>query len=145
MKKYVVDASVVLTGILENQKTVVDEVREYFVQAEGNKLELYSSSFLKMEVCNGLRFNEKDLSKSTKLLSVFFKLPIKFIDFNHALYEESLSTSYKLNATVYDTSYHILAKAHNAVFLTCDEEYYKKAKGLGDIELIADFEKTLDF
>ncbi len=136
MKKYVVDASVVLRGILEVKKAVVDEIREYFVQAEGNKLELHSQSFLKMEVANGIRFNEKDASKSTKLLDVFFKLPIKFVDLNQTLYEESLLISYKLGTTVYDTSYHILAKAHGAVFLTCDEEYYRKAKALGDVELI---------
>ncbi len=136
MKKYVVDASIILTEILESRKEIADQIKEYLISAEKEKIELFSTVFLKMEVANGIGFNEKDIPKASRLLKVFFKLPIRFITIDNVIYEESLSTSYKLGTTVYDTSYHILAKAQNATFLTCDENYYKKAKSLGDIELI---------
>jgi predicted nucleic acid-binding protein len=136
MKKYVVDASVILTEVLDSRKELSDSIKKYLISAEKGKIELYSSEFLKMEVANGIRFNEKDISKARKILRISLKLPIKFILLDPAIYEESLSISFKLGTTVYDTSYHILAKAQNATFLTCDEEYYKKAKSLGDIELI---------
>lgn len=136
MKKYVVDASVILTEILESRKGVVDQIKEYLISAEKRKIELFSTSFLETEVANGIRFSEKNQQKASKLLKVFFKLPIKPIALESVLYDEILLVSYKLGTTVYDTSYHILAKAQNAIFLTCDEDYYKKAKSFGDVELI---------
>jgi|SRR3989339_1225139 len=136
MKRYVIDASVVLVGILESRKGLVEKTRSLFLMAKEDGCELISSQFLKIEVSNGIRFNERDVDKANRLLNGFFNLPINFVSLSKSLYEQSLSSSYKLGTTVYDTSYHILAKAQGATFLTCDEEYYKKAKSIGDIELL---------
>lgn len=136
MKKYILDASVVLAVILESGEGLVEKVKDVFKASVKGKVKLSSSHFLKLEVANGIRFNEKDEAKAQKLYEGFFGLPIKFIDFNESLYKQSLQTAYDLGTTVYDTSYHILAKSQNAVFLTCDEKYYQKAKDLGGIELI---------
>ena len=136
MIRYVIDASVVLVALLESRKDLVDNAKKIFLSAKNGRVELVSSSFLKMEVANGLRFNEKDSEKATKIYRGFLDLPIKFISLSKNLYQKSLFNAYKLGTTVYDTSYHILAKARNATFLTCDEDYYQKAKGLGDIKLL---------
>lgn len=136
MNRYVVDASIVLVGLLESRESLVKKIKEIFLSAKKGKCVLISSSFLKIEVANGLRFNERDITKAGKLLNGFLDLPIKFISLNDVLYEQSLFKSYEFGTTVYDTSYHVLAKANGAIFLTCDEEYYKKAKSLGDIELL---------
>src|SRR3990167_503138 len=136
MKKYVVDASVVLVGLLESRADLVEKVKNVFKSSAEVKVKLLSSQFLKIEVANGIRFNERNETKARKLFEGFFDLPIKFVELNESLYDQSLQTSYDLGTTVYDTSYHILAKTQNAIFLTCDEDYYKKAKSLGDIELI---------
>lgn len=136
MNRYVVDASIVLVGLLESRKSLVKEIKDIFLSAKKGKCELISSPFLKIEVANGLRFNERDVAKANKLLNGFFDLPIKFISLNTVLYEQSLSKSYEFGTTVYDISYHVLAKAQGAIFLTCDEDYYQKAKNFGDIELL---------
>lgn len=88
MKKYVIDASVVLTAIVgKKEKTAV-----YF----------------------------------KKILVAVSWVQIKGV----------LELAYDLGTTVYDASYHYLARFLDAVFLTCDKEYYEKAKNIGNIELI---------
>lgn len=136
MKKYVLDASAVLVLVLENRDSLVEKVKTIFKSSAAGKAKLISSQLLKLEVANGIRFNEKDETKAQRLYKSFFDLPIKFIDLSESLYNQSLKISYNLGTTVYDTSYHILAKSQNAIFLTCDEKYYNKAEKLGNIELV---------
>ena len=100
------------------------------------KVELLSQKLLTLEVANGFRFGTSEVSEALKYFNVFLKLPIKYFSPTETQQRKVIEVSYDLGTTVYDTSYHILAKAHNAIFLTCDEDYYKKAKDLGDINFL---------
>jgi len=133
---YLLDASVVVRYLLSSSEEVAKRLPLLLRGVKDSKFKLYSSFLLSLEVCNSLRFSLADKQKLETVLSKLFKLPIKYLKLTNAQLAEAASLSYDLGTTVYDTSYHILAKAHNAIFLTCDEDYYKKAKDLGDIELI---------
>lgn len=135
--KYVVDASVILSSLLEQEKGTHKKSEKILKLAELGKVELMSHSLLSLEVANGLRFKGKDSDIIKGLYKTFLELPINIIELTSSQCEETLSISYELGTTVYDTSYHILAKAYGATFLTSDREYFKKAKKLGDIELIS--------
>ena len=136
MRKYVIDASIVLTALLESRKEILDKIKDFLLLVEKGKIEAISTPFLKIEVANGLRFNVNNSTKAVELFDGFLALPLKYQKLDNSLYEESMYISYKIETTIYDTLYHVLAKAQNATFLTCDENYYKKAKNLGDIELL---------
>lgn len=136
MKRYVIDASIVLAALLESRKSVLGKIKRFLSLIESGKIEAFSTPFLKTEVANGLRFNEENPTKAVKLFDGFLTLPIEYQKISAPLYEESIFLSYKLGTTVYDTLYHVLALDQNATFLTCDEDYYKKAKSLGEIELV---------
>lgn len=136
MKYYLIDASVVLKSIFKESGSVAKRFEKVLEEASRMKAEVISSKFLIMEVTNGIRFSEKDRVVSEKYLEAFLELPIKYLTLSKEQYKKALEVSYELGTTVYDTSYHILSKAHNAIFLTCDEDYYLKAKNLGDIELV---------
>lgn len=136
MKKCVLDASIILVSLLESNKKILDQINKYINWIQRNKLEAISVRFLKSEVANGLRFGLDDPEKAVKFFNGFIVLPIKYQRLSTPLYEEAIYLAFKYKTTVYDTLYHVLAKVHGAVFLTCDAEYYKKAKDLGDIELI---------
>ncbi|MDP3994932.1 MAG: type II toxin-antitoxin system VapC family toxin [bacterium] len=136
MKKYVVDASFVLKSLLKENKSVYFVFRRTFKKARLNKIKMFAPSFILSEVANAIRYSTKDTKEALSTFDDFLSLPINFIDLDGLDYKKVIEISYTQNTTVYDTSYHVLAKAQNAVFLTCDEEYYKKAKSLGDIELI---------
>lgn len=136
MITYVVDASVILTSLLQTRFDVLKKVNKYFTLLAKGEIKMISTNFLKTEVANGLRFNLKDAEMAVKFFNDFCDLPIEIHKLSASLYEEGIYKSFKYNTTVYDTLYHILALDQRAVFLTCDEDYYKKAKRLGDIELV---------
>jgi len=133
---YILDASVVVRYLLSSSEEAAKRLPLLLRGVKDSKFKLYSSFLLSLEVCNSLRFSLADKQKLETVLSKLFKLPIKYLKLTNAQLAEATSLSYDLGTTVYDTSYHVLAKAHNAIFLTCDEDYYKKAKSLGDIELL---------
>ena len=136
MRRYFIDASVILKTILKESDSVARKVGGILKLASSGKTEILSQKLLAIEVANGFRYGTKEVSESLEYFKVFLKLPIKYVISTKTQLKKVIETSFELDTTVYDTSYHILAKAHNAVFLTCDEDYYKKAKVLGDVELL---------
>ena len=136
MRRYFIDASVILKTILKESDSVARKVGGILKLASSGKTEILSQKLLAIEVANGFRYGTKEVSESLEYFKVFLKLPIKYVISTKTQLKKVIETSFELDTTVYDTSYHILAKAHNAVFLTCDEHYYKKAKVLGDVELL---------
>ena len=136
MRRYFIDASVILKTILKESDSVARKVGSILKLASSGKTEILSQKLLAIEVANGFRYGTKEVSESLEYFKVFLKLPIKYVISTKTQLKKVIETSFELDTTVYDTSYHILAKAHNAVFLTCDEDYYKKAKVLGDVELL---------
>ena len=136
MKTILIDASLVVTALLQENLKVENRFKSLLKSAQYKNILLISTKFLNLEVANALRFGIKDKEKCLNLINDFAKLPIKtFVLSKNQIYS-AVETSYYLGTTVYDTSYHILAKTHGATFLTCDEEYYKKAKDLGDIDFL---------
>ncbi|KKQ42682.1 MAG: hypothetical protein US60_C0014G0003 [Microgenomates group bacterium GW2011_GWC1_37_8] len=136
MKSYLIDASIVLKSILNEDASVSEKFQELLKKVVSGKTQISSQKFLITEVANGIRYGEKDKTAGTQYLKVFLELPIKYLTLSKNLHKIILEASYDIGTTVYDTSYHILAKAQGAIFLTCDENYYKKAKDIGDIELV---------
>lgn len=136
MKTILVDASFATTSLLQENIKIENYFKKLLSEAEKKRRILISSKFFVLEVANALRFTIKDKEKCLQILKDFTLLPIKTLVLSKNQVQLAVSTSYELGTTVYDTSYHVLAKAHGATFLTCDEDYYKKAKILGDIELI---------
>jgi predicted nucleic acid-binding protein len=136
MINYIIDASVILKVILKENVSVSNKYNKLVEMVKNKKAEFYSVKFLKTEVANGIRFGERDKELGLKIYDIFLGLPIKYITLSKQQYKNCLKLSYGLDTTVYDTSYHVLAKVYNGTFLTCDQEYYKKAKILGDIEFL---------
>lgn len=136
MKRYIIDASVLLTAILGKNKKIATWVKGIFSEATNKKAELYSSSFLALEFANGIRFSLKDHTEAVSVYDKFVKLPLKLFSFNQEQIKEVLKLSYQLKTTVYDTSYHYLAKLLGGTFITCDKQYYQKARKLEDVLLL---------
>lgn len=136
MKKYLVDASVVLMAMLDEDKIVVTRFERLLKDAQKKKVEIWSTSQLPVEVANGLRFSTSDISITHKAFERFSALPIQTFTLTHSHLAEILKLSYQLRTTVYDTAYHFVAKLLEATFLTCDQQYYKRAKELGTIILL---------
>lgn len=136
MKKYILDASVILTYYIGKNKKLKKEFNQILKSVDGKKAELYSINLLALEIANGLRFTLKNETKAQNALTKSLSLPIKYFSLKNIHHEKILELSYELNTSVYDTSYHFTAKLINGTFLTCDKKYYQKAQKLEAIKLL---------
>ncbi len=137
MKIYVIDASILLCGLLNEKENIADKLQNLFKQVEKKHLQIYSSFLLPLEVANGLRYSITDKNLSQKTFTKFGALPIFYFSFKPEHVQKALDLSYDLKTSVYDTSYHVLAKLLQGTFLTCDKQYYLKAKDFGSTELLS--------
>ena len=136
MKKYVLDASVYLNAILNQEEKAHKFTEEVFTEVIKKKAIIYAPNFILLEFANGLRFSLNNESLSILSLEKFSQLPIEFFSFKPSHIKEILTIAYRFKTTVYDSSYHFLAKILDGVFYTSDFQYFKKAKSLGNIMLV---------
>jgi len=133
VKKYIVDASVIVTSFSDQSGNVNRKFRSLLNEKGG---QLISTVFLDFEVANAIRFLDKDTLKIKKYLDAFFGLPIKKVGLSAGQIQEIVNMSVINSTTVYDTSYHFLAISMDGVFVTCDRDYFQKSKYLGYIEYL---------
>lgn len=136
MKTVLIDASIVVTALLEENLKVENCLKRLLKKVESGSLKLISSKLINLEATNALRFGINDDEKCLKVWKDFVSLPIRTYILTKGQLNLAIKYSYLHNTTVYDTSYHVLAISKGAVFLTCDHKYFRKAKGLGSIELV---------
>ena len=135
MKKYVVDASLILKSLLGEDSGVAKKFAGLLKKVKVGEVEIFSHHLIVLEVANGLRFTLKDKDLALEIFETFLQLPFKIISLSNTQQVKTLGLSYDLGTTTYDTSYHVLAKSRGAVFVTSDGDYYKKAKQLNGVEL----------
>ncbi len=135
---YVVDASVILQALLSERTKAKQWLATVLAKKEQGTsgAALISSCLLPLEVANGLRYTLGNTQKAQQVMTSFNRLPIKVVDLSPDLIVESVAEAKRLQTTVYDTSYHLLALQRGLVFATADEKYFRKAKGLGQIKLV---------
>ena len=136
MKKYVLDASVILNFLLSEKVTVSREIAVLLRKAKSKKVTLCSSYLLPLEVGNGLRYGLADEKLADEVLEKFLNLPIEFYNFSAVHHARILRLSYGSKTSFYDASYHFLAMFLKGTFLTADAKYFRKAKQLENIELV---------
>lgn len=136
MKIAVIDASFVLRALLSSESNATVVFKKIFKDQENKKIKIYSTSLMPLEIANGLRFSLKDRNLAEKIFSKFSLLNIEYFILNSQHIQNILSMSSDLDATVYDTSYHFLAKLLDGEFYTCDKEYFRKAEKEGNIILL---------
>lgn len=136
MKTYVIDASVVVGAIMLSNERAHKEFTSLLLQSHEHQAVLYSIPLVVAEITNGMRYSTKDADFAKESLTKFFSLPIETIEVTSEQWKSAMAQSYAHGTTVYDTIYHVVAMALGATFITCDGEYYKKAKSLGNMKLI---------
>jgi len=136
MKNIIIDASFILQTLLSPESNVAIVSKKIFKDQKSKRIKIYSTSFMPLEIANGLRFSFKEQKLAEEIFSKFALLKIEYFALNSQQIQTMLSMSYNLKTTVYDTSYHFLAKLLGGVFYTCDKEYFQKAKKEGNIILV---------
>lgn len=136
MKKYILDASVILTFLLSKNQALEKKFIKILKQAKAGEVKLCSTYLLPLEIGNGARYSLSEEDLASEVFSKFSRLPVQLSFFTTPQLLKILRLSYLYQTSFYDSSYHFLAKFLKGVFLTTDREYFKKAKKLGQIELL---------
>lgn len=136
MKYYIVDASFVVKALLSDKTSIIEQFENILMQQKRGEAKICSSFLLALEVANALRFSLKDEKMMEETFEKLSFLEIEYLNLNFPQITSALRLSHKLRTTVYDTSYHFLAKLLGGEFYTCDKEYFQKAEKEENIVLV---------
>ncbi len=94
-----------------------------------------SIPLVRLEFANGLRFLDCSQEQAVLSFEKMIDLPISIFDIKSSHVLEAMKQAFVTKTTVYDCAYHYAAILLDGIFITCDKEYYKKAKDLKHILL----------
>lgn len=123
MKTYVLDASIVLEWLENNDKESARKLYQYLRQG---KIAVYAPTFLLIEVGNILlkkkKFTQSDVEE---FITALFQSGINFVDFYSHTIGQLLTTASKYKITTYDALYILLSQELKYPLITGDEELLK--------------------
>jgi len=117
-----------------------EKVIEILKKFKDGKIEIIMPSIAYYEIANAIRFN-KELSKGEKKEAIenFYLLEIEKMDLTPEEMKECIEIADKKNTTIYDTSYYILSKRLNTIYITADKEFKERIND-ENVLLLEDFE-----
>jgi predicted nucleic acid-binding protein len=133
---FVLDASVIISSLLSKRGDTEILLKEIFENQKGGKDKIYVPQLFYFEAANGLRFSLNNEAQSRLVFQKICALPLEIFNLQNMQLNEIIQLSYRNKTTVYDSSYHYSAILLGGTFLTCDSDYYKKAKHIGNIKFI---------
>lgn len=134
--RVVLDSSVIAKPFLKEPD--FSKVKEIFKMHVSKKSTILVSALLLFELGNIFTFKLNGKAAITALEGVR-ELGLSAIDLTLGEQRQALAIAHKYPAvSFYDASYHVLAKAFDAKFITADERYYEQVKGEGDVVLLKD-------
>ncbi len=136
-KLMILDASVMLKWFLEDEEDV-EKAEEIFQEFKKRRVRIEIPSHAPFELMNILAI--KAGLDSIESFSYFLNARIR----EHRLLLEVANIAVAImqkceKTSFYDAVYHATALYNKGVFVTADEDYYKKAKKLGGIKLLKDY------
>ena len=138
MRVVVVDASVILKWVLEQDEQ--DLQRALAIQRAGvlDKLQLLVPSLWRFEVGNTLA--RKLPEQAGAWLNLCSASGLEEVPVAEAVQARTIELCRDHGVTFYDASYHALALAKSGTFVTADERYVAKAKASGSVVHLSQFE-----
>lgn len=119
MKLLIVDTSVALKWLNQDNEQNIDIADKILKDARDGKVEILAPELLKYEIGNALLYGKKIASEDIdELLSIFYSLPISFIAENGELGSSTYVLAKNLGVTYYDAAFMSLAKQYDATLVT---------------------------
>ena len=140
MNSYVIDASVAVKWFIPDAtiETEVDRALQLLASAQRDEARFLQPAHWVSEVAAVLvRLAPKTVGSSVEAL-----MALAFVntanDVGH--YQRAISLALKLDHHLFDTLYHAVALEEKAMLITADRKYYDKAKRMGSILMLEEFE-----
>lgn len=140
MNIYVVDASVAIKWFVDDDDTEanIDQATQLLIAAQRQDALFLQPPHWVSEVAAVLaRLTPKTAGRSVDAI-----LALAFVKTANkpTHYQRAISLALELDHHLFDTFYHAIALEMNGTLITADERYYKKAKRLGSILMLDDFD-----
>ncbi len=135
----VIDASVTIKWFIPDNEAEedADKAVQIFRAVQKASLSPFQPVHWQAEVIAVLsRVQVEQCKRSIQLLDV---LEFPICD-NVEIYQMASELAIKLNHHLFDTLYHAVAIQQRACLITADKKYYRKAKDLGNIYFLKDFQ-----
>ena len=140
MNSYVIDASVAVKWFIPDAaiETDVDRALQLLASAQRDEARFLQPPHWVSEVAAVLvRLTPKTVGSSVEAL-----MALAFVktanDVGH--YQRAISLAMKLDHHLFDTLYHAVALEEKATLITADRKYYDKAKRVGSILMLEEFD-----
>ena len=140
MNSYVIDASVAVKWFIPDAtiETDVDRALQLLARAQRDEARFLQPPHWVSEVAAVLvRLAPRTVGSSVEAL-----MALAFVktanDVGH--YQRAISLALKLDHHLFDTLYHAVALKEKATLITADKKYYDKAKRMGSILMLEEFE-----
>ena len=140
MNLYVIDASVAVKWFIADAtaETDVDRALQLLGSAQRDEARFLQPPHWVSEVTAVLvRLAPKTVSSSVEaLMALAFVKTANDVGY----YQRAISLALKLDHHLFDTLYHAVALEEKATLITADRKYYDKAKRLGSILMLEEFD-----
>ena len=138
MNLAVVDASVILKWVFEQDEDELERARAIQRAAVQGKLRLLVPALWRFEVGNTLVRKVADQAETW--LALCQASGLEEVPVTEEVQGRTVVLCRRHGVTFYDASYHALALAYQAIFVTADRQYVAKAKASGSVAHLSDFE-----
>ncbi len=142
MNRYVLDASVIVKWLIP-ESPIEHDVEQALALLAGLRDNTISvrqpPHWLAEVVAVGVRLKPDTITDDIADLQ---ELGIFTETATQPIWETACSLSHRLHHHLFDTLYHAVALKSDAVLITADEHYFRKAQNIGNILLLAGFRGT---
>ncbi len=136
MKKVIVDTSVIVKWLNQEDEKGVDKAEEILADSQSGEIELLVPELAKYEVGNVLLIRKKlTLFQIEETLSFLYALPIQFITHSLELAKSTYEIAQAAQITYYDASFVALAKREKALLVTDNPKHQSRQVDI-DVKVI---------
>jgi predicted nucleic acid-binding protein len=119
MKKLVIDSSVIVKWLHEEDEQFLEQAKQILDDVRDNDLVLIAPELAKYEVGNALLSGKKvSLDEVSILFDSLYSLPLQFIEQSSEIALETYKIAQKSGNTYYDASFMALAQKEKAILIT---------------------------
>lgn len=136
MKKLVIDSSVIIKWLNQEDEAFVEEAEAILGDLRSEKVTLLAPELTKYEIGNALLVGKKlTLNQIKEALEFLYDLPIQFVADSQELSISTYKIGHKSHLTYYDASFVALAKKENATLVTDNPKHQAKTTEISSIAL----------
>ncbi len=135
MKNVVVDTSVTVKLLNDQQEIYIKQANRVLLDAKESKIFLLAPELSRYEIGNAILKKKLEIPFAQDTLEIAYDLPIQFVKETYKLARQTYEIAIESNITYYDASFIALAQQYNATLVTDNIKHQGKALAIKVIPL----------